>query len=323
MSGAQKGENFSIAASTEHSVRVVGYSCPGLQELNVKAGDLFSVGPGYATPMYYTRKEGDEGIWEWRRKGLEQRRYGLYIFGLNDSINTTEFLEENHNADLAISVFNYRTREYDTLPLAGERASGSGIDPYRYVAGVDSHKYEKSDGFYCGRLLPEHISPEGGLRLRLVAHGLNDRDGSGFAWFDYACLAPGSANGKINVNTASERVLRALNGVNEELASYLHQGTPQTGSNSVRPYRNVSDILDVRAMTPDIFTRMCNLVTTRSDQFRIHILAQAIQDANSDGTFDTDRGDEIIAQTRREIVVDRHELTDDDADRGHFKLAIR
>jgi hypothetical protein len=323
MSGAQKGERFGIDASTERGVRVVGYSSPSQEELKIQAGDAFSVGPGYATPMFYTRQNGDEGIWEWQHKGLEKARYGLYVFGLNDSINTTEFLEENHNAELEVSVYNYDTREYDTLPLPGERATGSGVDPYQFVSGVNRHQYEKSDGVYCGRILPEHISPQGGIRLRLVAHALNDRDCSGFAWFDYACLTPGSANGKINVNTASERVLRALNGVSEELAANLYRGVAQSGEGSARPYRNVSDILDVRDMTPDVFTRMCNLVTTRSDQFRIHVLAQAIQDVSGDGTYDPKAGDEIIAQTRREVVVDRRELTDDDLSHGRFKVAIR
>ncbi len=53
----------------------------------------------------FWRKNGDEGIWEWKNKRLSRNDYGLYLHGLNDSIDTTEFLEENHNAQLDVFAF--------------------------------------------------------------------------------------------------------------------------------------------------------------------------------------------------------------------------
>lgn len=316
-SGPMKGESFRILSSTESGVRVAPYSTPGGKQLRVNRGDGFSVGPGYATPLFYTRKNGDEGIWEWKNKGLEKMRYGLYVSGLNDSITTTEFMEENHNAELEISVFNFVTQAYDVLPLAEERRATDMDDPYTFTSGVSKQRYEKSDSVYCGMIGPEHISVQGGIRLRIVARGLNDRRCSGFAWFDYAYLAPASVNGKLNINTASERALRALPGVSKKLAQDIYAGMARSDEATLRPYKNISDVLEVRGMTAEVFSKICNLITTRSDQFRVAVVAQALGDRNQDGKFDP-AVDVVKAETRREIIVDRSQLTDDDPMTGRF-----
>ncbi|MCX7846941.1 MAG: hypothetical protein N2595_02770, partial [bacterium] len=51
-SGPMKGESFRVVSSTESGVRLAPYSTPGGKQLRVNRGDLFSVGPGYATPLY-------------------------------------------------------------------------------------------------------------------------------------------------------------------------------------------------------------------------------------------------------------------------------
>lgn len=315
--GPMKGESFRVVSSTESGVKVAPYSTPGGKQLRVNRGDVFSVGPGYATPMFYTRKDNDEGIWEWKNKGLEKMRYGLYVWGLNDSITTTEFMEENHNAELEIAVYNYERREYDVMPLAGERRATDMDDPYTFTPGLVKQRYEKSDGVYCGMIRPEHISAQGGIRLRIVATGLNDRQCSGFAWFDYAYLTPARSNGKLNINTASERALRALPGVSKELARDIYTGTMSSGAAGLRPYKNVSEVLDVRGMSVEIFTKICNLITTRSDQYRVAVVAQALGDRNGDGKFDA-ATDVVRAEARREVIVDRSSLTDDDPLAGGF-----
>jgi hypothetical protein len=320
-SGGQKGECFTIRRSTQNGVVVSGYSVPGGMQLRVKKGDLFSVGPGYATPFYYTRQNSEAGVWEWQNKGLERNTYGLYIFGLCDSIDTTEFLEENHNAGLEVAVWNYATQKYDALPLPGERRTGREGDAYEIVSGLAQHQYEKNDGAYVGKIHPEHISPKGGIRLQLTSRGLSDKKCSGTAWFDYAYLAPGSVFGKINLNTATERVLTALPGVTPELARNIMLGTDTAGRPRLKPYKNLTDVLDVRAMTPEIFSQLCNLVTTRSDQFRVMILVQSIVDVNRDGIYQPER-DQIGATAGRDVIVDRSDLTDDDPRTTGFRTQL-
>ena len=324
LSGEQKGEQYAIMSSGESSILVDGYSTPGQKQLRVSKGDLFSVGPGYATPLFYTRKNGDEGIWEWKNKGLARSNYGLYLFGLNDAIDTTEFLEENNNAELEVAVFNFDTRAYDRLPLEGERsASAAALDAYRMVTGAHRHKYDKSDGVYCGRVHPQHISPNGGLRLRVTAFGLESQRSSGFAWFDYAYLAPGYVNGKININTASERAVLALPRMTAETARNIINGTDSASRNVLKPYKNVTDVLDVKGMTPDLFSCICNLITTRSDQFSIHVVAETLQDVDADGRFDPHGADRILSHRTHSVVVDRSELTDDDPATTQFNMLTR
>jgi len=318
LSGSQKGEKYVIKSNTDNGITVIGYSLPSGKQLRVNSGDKFSVGAGYSTPMYYTRKNGDEGIWEWKNKGLSRNDYGLYLYGLNDSIDTTEFLEENHNAELEVLVFNYTTHEFDHLPLSADKTLKRSKDAYKNITSKKNHQYEKSDGVYCGLIHPEHISSDGGIKIKIIANGLGSAKNSGFAWFDYAYLAPGEEIGKININTASERVLRALNGVSPELAHNIFAGTSNNGKDELKPYKNVTDILDVKGMTPDIFSKNINLITTRSDQFRVIVVAQALKNVSADRKNSKNKNNEVIAETRREIIIDRSELTDDDPKTTHF-----
>lgn len=320
-SGTLVGESFAIVGNEENSIIVDGYSTPGGKILRLQPGDTFSVGPGYATPFFYTRREGDKGVWEWKNKGLERMNYGLYLFGLNDSIMTTEFLEENYNAFLEASVYNFNTREYDRLPLEIEKATSLGArDPYDIITGERVHQYDKQDGVYCGQVSPDHISSDGGIRLRLVARNLQDERNSGFAWFDFAYLSPAAVSGKININTASERVLRALNGMTPEIAFNIYNGIDNDGRKTLKPYQDIADILDVRTVSADLFARICNLITTRSDQFRVRIVAETLKDTDNDGTFNSDTGDKVLAQASIDTVIDRSTITDDDASSGYFKI---
>ncbi len=319
-SGRLAGERFPIEESTENSLRVSGYSVPGDKELAMQKGDRFSIGPGYATPFYYSRKNGEEGIWEWKNKNLQEERYGLYLYGLNDSIDTTEFLEENYNPALEVHVYNYDTETFEQLPLGEERYGAVSEKPYRYTSATGRYQYEKSDGVFCGIIGPEHISANGGVKIKIIPHNLENAKCSGFAWFDYVFLAPGAMNGKININTASERVLQAMKGITPALASNIEKGMDRDLRPNLKPYKNVSDVLDVKNMTPEIFTRIGNLITTRSDQFRVLVIAQTLEDSDGDGTYDGEQGDKILAQSELEKVVDRQELTDGDPATAQFKI---
>jgi len=146
LSGNLKGEKFPIIKSTENSVKTDGFSTPGSKKLKVKPGDKFSVGPGYSTSMFYSRKNNDEGIWEWKNKNLEKRKYGLYLFGMNDSIRTTEFFEENYNAKMNVYVFNFEKNTFDKLPLLSEKAKAQGRkDIYGKGKTSGNFQFEKND----------------------------------------------------------------------------------------------------------------------------------------------------------------------------------
>ena len=308
-SGKSKGQKFPIISSTPNSITVEGYSVPGGKQLVVKNGDKFSVGPGYATPFYYTRKESDEGIFEWKNKGLQKVDYGLYLYGLNDSIDTTEFLEENNNVELDVAVYNYKLNKFESLPLLNDSSDKiDSDDPYKIGKSYQRHKFGKSDGVYCGVIHKQHISPARGVKIKITSHNTDNSKCSGFGWFDYAYLTPGAVNGKININTAPIRVLCALNSITPKLAHNIFYGINNSNEKKLKPYKNIADILDVKDITPEIFGKICALITTRSDQFRIIVIAEALNDTNADGKFNADAGDKIIASSKIERLIDRAEL---------------
>jgi len=320
--GKLKGESFAIIKSTPNSIKIEGYSLPGNKTLDVKSGDVFSVGPGYVTPLFYTRQSGEAAEWEWQNKDIDSdASYGLYLFGLNDSIETTEFLEENFNAQLEVHIYNYKKNVYEKMPLLSEKSKVKDPDdPYRMVGNPNRLQYDKTDGIYCGVMQPEHISSKNGIRIKLTAHNLGNKKCSGFAWFDYLYLAPGVVNGKINVNTASKQVLSSLVGAEPKLAANIAAGRGKNKGEYLKPYKNITDILSVDGMTPDIFTKNCNLITTRSDQFSIHVLAESLSDVDGNGKFNPKKGDKILSQSILNSVVDRAELISN-TENGRVKIS--
>ena len=320
-SGKQKDQVFVVKNSTASTITPDGYSVGAQDTLRVHKGDKFNVGPGYGSAMYYTRQPQDKGEWEWVEKGLTKQPYGLYIFGLNDSIKTTEFLEENHNARMKVEVFNYDTKDYEEFPRTNVKDKDIN-DPYQIP--IPRHlQYNKSDGFFCGMIGPEHVSSKGGIKIRLTPSGLHDSDCSGFAWFDYAYLTPCSAQGQININTAPPRVLASLPGVTPKLADDIYKGIAQNGKTRLKPYKNITDILSVRGMSVERYGRMCALITTRSDQFRVRILAESLNDVDKDGEFDESKGDYVTSYTSQDVVVDRQALMDGEIGESSFRFLSR
>jgi len=318
-SGPMAGEMFHIVNSTGDGLTVAGYSVPGGKNLTIEPGVQFSLGPGFSTAMYYCRQNNVAGVWEWQNKELEPGTYGLYVFGLSDAIKTTEFLEENWNARLEIELWNYTTGEYESMPRAGAHGAGAGDDIYQIARASGGMQFDKSDGVYCGMLSPEHVSPNGGIRLRLTPRGLGGQDSSGCAWFDYAYLAPVSVSGKLNINTAPARMLACLPHITPQVAAHIAAGTDGGGRQRLLPYKNLTDILDVRGITPDTFSAIANLITTRSDQYRVQIVAQTIEQTGQGGADDA-RAGRITADVRRDIIVDRSSLTDGAARDPRFAI---
>jgi hypothetical protein len=278
LTGRLRGESYPVMGNSADALHVSDGaaaldSVPNRRTLQPAPGDAFALGPGYATPLCYTRTPNVAGEWTWHKRVAVPGVYDLYIVGLNDTINTTEFLEENYNAALDVAVWNFTTQTFDLLCRRGV--------------------YGKDDTLHAGQLTPAHISPDGDVRLQLTAHGLRDEQQttegapaeamqrvrarrSGFAWFNYAVLTPVPVPGRINVNTASVRTLQSLPGMTAALAGALQHGTDAAGVARLKPYTNLGDLLDVRGMTPELLERFCNLLTVDSTTFDVVIEAQTL-----------------------------------------------
>ena len=288
LSGKNRGESFSIVGNNKNRLKIAGLSVPGRKRFYVGGDNEYSVGPGFSSPLYYCYENAEPAEWEWKNKRIPKGNYKLYIAGLNDGIRTSEFLEENHNSRLNIYLFNYKKKKYDLI--------------------AERKKYGKNDMLFAGNVLPEHISDTGGIKLKIVPSDLRGKYSSGFAWFDYAYLTPLPVYGRININTASKRVLMALNKIDKTLANNIFLGKNSSGKNVLKPYNSISDILYVKGITPDIFAGIANLITARSDQFNVYVLAERIKDVNQDGKFE-EGIDEILATSKLRTLIDRSGLT--------------
>jgi len=228
--------------------------------------------------------------------------YYFYLYGLNDAIDTTEFLEENNNASIDVELWNYKKQKYDMLK---SRA-----------------KYGKQDSFNAGKIKPENTSPNGDVRMRLTAHNVVERNtddktgktmvGSGgkqtgFAWFNYAVISPVPVVGRVNVNTASQRLLLCLPGINTELAKNIYEGIDSNGKKKLKPYHRLGDLFKVKGMTPEIFERCVNLLALGSSAFTIEVEAQLLKKSNEKADLNNDS---IIASRQKRFVVMESEKAD-------------
>jgi len=301
LTGKNRGEIFAVDGNSANKVKVSGRSIPNRQNFSIRKGDKFSIGPGYSTSLFYTRKDTQPGIWEWKNKGIPKGTYDLTLFGLNDSIKTTEFLEENHNAPVNVYLFNFKDDKYNLIKK--------------------NVKYNKNDSAFVGEVLPQHISHSGGIRLKLIPHNLQNIDGSGFAWFDCAYISPMPAIGLININTASQRILQSLNKITPKLADNIYDGKDNAGKKCLKPYKTISDLLNVRGVSIEIFSAIANLITVRSDQFNVYVIGERIEDINHDGVFQPNEGDKIIAVAHERVLLDRTKLiTEDDINKQTIQI---
>ena len=313
MTGKLAGESFPVFDNSRRQLKLTDSedssppkSIPGRKSLRPERGDLFSIGPGYNSPLCYTRKSNESGEWLWKKKIPVKGKYDLYIFGLNDAINTTEFLEENYNSPLEVEVWNF---EKD------ENGNETGFEKL----GKKRQQYLKEDRFYAGKITPANISDDGDFKLKLISHdviesGLKDaekqgvkaekRVQTGYAWFNYAVITPVPVPGRININTASKRLLRSLPGMNRKLAKNIAYGINSNDKSKLKPYKMLGDLLKVKGMTLDIFEKCANLLCVDTSSYTLNINAQTIKDINSDGKFNEKEGDKIGAnRTFRCVMV--------------------
>ena len=141
------------------------------------------------------------------------------------------------------------------------------------------------------------------------------------AGLDYVYLAPGPTAGRININTAEERVLTSLKGVSPALARNISKGIDNYGNASLKPYKNTTDLLNVKGFNPDIFGPIANLITTRSDQFRVRVITQTITKLSKDENFNEQDGDKITSQSAMDMIVDRSDAIGENG--ANFRIISR
>ena len=101
LTGPLRGEKYPIIGNSKNTIELsaerskyMPRSSPNRKALKPRRKDKFSIGPGYNTPMCYTRKTGEQAEWTWKSVIPIPGTYNIYFLGLNDAIDTTEFLEE-------------------------------------------------------------------------------------------------------------------------------------------------------------------------------------------------------------------------------------
>jgi len=289
LTGPLRGEKFLVIGNTKNSINLSEkgaafkpYSAPNRKLCQPEKGDSFSIGPGYASALCYTRTGGDLGEWEWKNalppspplKGDPKGRgmFNLYIYGLNDAIDTTEFFEENNNASLDVDVWNYKTQKF--VPLCKKK------------------KYGKQDSFLAGKISYNNISDSGDFKIRLTAHEVAERyieyddeearidtggRQTGIAWFNYAAISPIPVPARVNINTAPARLLASLPGITSKLAKNIANGVGSDKNKNLKPYKRLGDVMKVQGMTPKIFERCANILTVDSSYYTIEVEAQSLK----------------------------------------------
>ena len=73
LTGKLRGEKYPVIDNSKNTLNLalenskfIPRSAPGRKALKLKKGDEFSLGPGFKTPLCYTRKTGDSAVWTWR-----------------------------------------------------------------------------------------------------------------------------------------------------------------------------------------------------------------------------------------------------------------
>ena len=303
LNGPLRGEKYPISSNTKNSLKLsetgskyVPRSAPNKKSLKPDKGDKFSVGPGYNSPFCYTRKPNEEGEWIWKNAVHTPGTYNLYIYGLNDAIETTEFFEENNNSSIDVELWNYKYKKFDIIKKRG--------------------KFGKQDSFNAGKIRPENFSPDGDVRMKLVSHDVfekntEDKSGevvdgvggkqTGFAWFNYAVITPVPVLGRVNVNTAPPRLLASIPGINAKLAKNIFDGMDRNNKKTLKPYQSVGDLFKVPGMNPDIFERCVNLLTVDSDMFTVEVEAQTMGTTLKGEKF---VADETVSKRMKRFVIE-------------------
>lgn len=107
--------------------------------------------------------------------------------------------------------------------------------------------------------------------------------------------------GKININTATSNVLQSLKGITSTLASNIISYRASNPFNQIQEIFSVSDIDEDNG----IFKPISNLITVRSDVYRVMVRAERIVDVDGDGV-EGESSDLYPASIDFDVIVDRN-----------------
>jgi hypothetical protein len=120
-------------------------------------------------------------------------------------------------------------------------------------------------------------------------------------YFDYILLTPASKTyGRLNINTASASVLQGLKDISATRAGYIVDYRENT-----KTFSSIGEILDVTDITPasgGIFQPISNLITTKSNVFKIICTGQSVNDKDGNGII---VDDEILGERKITVIYER------------------
>jgi len=118
------------------------------------------------------------------------------------------------------------------------------------------------------------------------------------ACFDAVVLAPEyKTYGRINVNTADTPVLQALPGITSTEADDIVNN---------RPFGNMGELLsDCTEISLEEFSRICNLITTKSNTFTIISIGQALRESAEGDVEINGKRYEVLGEKKYRAVVER------------------
>ncbi len=236
-------------------------------------GDSYPASPPFLTDYYYTNSES-AGTWGWgfsERISPDTALYSLYILGKED-------------VPLLVKVDTW-VKDYPEI-LVNPGPDGMGYYGEVWIAD------------------PNESREEGEVYLQIT---VRKPPGASDAYFDGVVLAPlPRVYGRININTADKVVLEALPNVDSSLAQYIRnyidtQGPLDSTGKLLYVLENYWGDLSKACQT---FSHLSNLVTVRSNLFRIKVTGRSVRDTDGDGKYD-EGADEILGEYRIDCVYER------------------
>ncbi|MFH1854630.1 MAG: hypothetical protein ABH815_04885 [Candidatus Omnitrophota bacterium] len=200
------------------------------------------------TDHFESGKVDSIGMWRWESKdGLKDGYYVLRIFGEEEE----EISASLHLADGTWSAFTpFLTPGPDGSILFGNIEVGTG-SPIS--------------------------TPKGTLELKI-----KNTSKTGAAHFDFIRLDPvNSMDGRININTASKKVLNVLPGINEQVADSIISNRVFGNKNNLG--FGIGDLVSADALGSEEsdkklrFKQISNLITVHSDVYRIIVTGQVME----------------------------------------------